>query len=804
MEEGLQMVAEDITDSPESLPIDAASPETIDSKEVEAAQSKSEIEQQLQLDAETDAIQSLCAVKKRAKSAESTHPLAREIYWRPEQDPVTIVPDQVAGALKENDQALASAAELLSKDLGSASLETAAPVLTEVSDLVDQARTQLETLSATLDAALEQTRHQERTVFWQFSVPESVKQLMPEVQSHLTLDEARDRIQQQIGQTQQRLDGVTATLTSKALSLLRLTPRSTRALQQELSQLDEEHASVLRLIQERETHMAPFKETEQRILNAYKEKDVQNKQVGELATKVETTTDLLLERQASAISETIKSTRSWRRWSLFGLPTKEAPSTTELVAYRAQYDALQAAGFVVRADQELLSRFESLSERAQQQSQVQAVMKRVQESLPELVARLRADWKQPQQLELLQILNRLANYGQLREEALSLVRPLANEFIDIVARPINQTADPKKQDPQHFSAAWESLISLGLYGETQEATEAQAAIGARFTRSLSRFRPGQVPSQREPRFIEALEGKVLAEYLRPYDASTQKRLSQMVEPAVQSVLDEYGIAAKPFLTALGEGTSGFESIGVHSQLVFESNLAKLKKLEDSHPGIGRFLCEDVGIFDVSRYPSEVLVDQFESRSNRDQPYIQILNARADYNGAFRGAGALGSVQRLYDQAKALGYGVRVLDVSGKQEALRRLHRQQRSYGSPAMTIIGGHGSPDSIAFGDRYVEKVTIADLTSDRFGTLDARLLLGDTVILNSCKTGMETSGETSIGRVFAERTGLIVLAPDRSPYGLDISLSRSSETGALTARAEYGGAAQTKRFEPTLERQV
>jgi hypothetical protein len=64
------------------------------------------------------------------------------------------------------------------------------------------------------------------------------------------------------------------------------------------------------------------------------------------------------------------------------------------------------------------------------------------------------------------------------------------------------------------------------------------------------------------------------------------------------------------------------------------NLRCIAKLESVRPGAVKYLSEQFGIRHFSRYPTEMMAAQFDSRGIVDGPYGIVVNAAYDHNGAF--------------------------------------------------------------------------------------------------------------------------------------------------------------------------
>lgn len=208
------------------------------------------------------------------------------------------------------------------------------------------------------------------------------------------------------------------------------------------------------------------------------------------------------------------------------------------------------------------------------------------------------------------------------------------------------------------------------------------------------------------------------------------------------------------------------------------NMTALLQLEAHEQGISKVLYEEFGIRDFARYPTDLLIKQYNERNNTVLPYGVAVMPYQDYNGAF------------YNTKKALGnlsskladtYTFRIVEAATPEEATQRLLMLRKRYGKKIdFGLLGGHGSLDSIQLGNLHSGVLNAEDLmdsvwkqkkrTPDvrfanrRPGALIRHIFQPDApVALESCSTG----GDKGIGQKFSE-LGLHIYAPS-----IDTSMS-------------------------------
>ena len=195
----------------------------------------------------------------------------------------------------------------------------------------------------------------------------------------------------------------------------------------------------------------------------------------------------------------------------------------------------------------------------------------------------------------------------------------------------------------------------------------------------------------------------------------------------------------------------------------QENYETFIDIEQQIPGIASLLEKELGVIDFGRYPKQLLLDQYLLKDDIDSPYGVLLYPSSDYNGAFHDSQSV--LADFYEKLRTLGFNLRISERNGKFGAARSLLGFNKKYGDKqkiSFAIIGGHGSKDSIEFGD-----MTAGDngtLQTDNLGGIGVRRSLSNeffvenpTIILNSCSTG----AIFGIGQNISKKINCELIAP-------------------------------------------
>jgi len=211
------------------------------------------------------------------------------------------------------------------------------------------------------------------------------------------------------------------------------------------------------------------------------------------------------------------------------------------------------------------------------------------------------------------------------------------------------------------------------------------------------------------------------------------------------------------------------------------NLKALYEVKQSSPEAPKVLFEQFGITHFARYTRETLLKQYEERQEQ-KPYGVALFALSDHNGAlFNMAMILDTLQN--DLAKN-GYLLRIVEADSKASVARRFVNLDRSYGQSGgghkidFALIAGHGSKESIAFGEGTQERDRF--LTKEMEGKgihrgVETFFTPEAKAVLFSCQTG--SAG--GIGEEIFQKLGLSVQAPEESSYvaGMTVSFTKENK---------------------------
>lgn len=230
-----------------------------------------------------------------------------------------------------------------------------------------------------------------------------------------------------------------------------------------------------------------------------------------------------------------------------------------------------------------------------------------------------------------------------------------------------------------------------------------------------------------------------------------------------------------------------ERYGPSHQYAYGRNLKSLYALKQESPEAPRVLNDEFGITNFDRYTTEMLIRQYEEREEQG-PYGIVLFPVSDHNGAFF-QDDFRLEQLQLNLAKA-GYSLRIIEAETKQDIARRLVTLDRNHASKEgghkieFAIIGGHGTKETILFGEGSDEshRVRIKDLAGPGMkrgaGTFFDD---GAQVVLFSCSTGVEGGVAQEMSQQFHWR----VIGPDKDSHV--VSLDVRFEDGKPVLDASY-----------------
>jgi hypothetical protein len=205
----------------------------------------------------------------------------------------------------------------------------------------------------------------------------------------------------------------------------------------------------------------------------------------------------------------------------------------------------------------------------------------------------------------------------------------------------------------------------------------------------------------------------------------------------------------------------------------------LIELEKARPGITKFLKDKFGIMDFGRYPTKVLIDQYDQFEDDTKPYGLILYPRSDWNGSFHYNPSI--VASLADQAAALGYRLKIAEVNSLIDATRILLMLKKKYPNHKISfaMVGGHGTKTSIEFGeDDGLGKLEMSHLSGDGIKRALGEEFFeeGAPIVLRSCSTFTmaQEMSKSSMG---------VTTGPDDDTGIESLELARNNDKVSFTA---------------------
>lgn len=224
------------------------------------------------------------------------------------------------------------------------------------------------------------------------------------------------------------------------------------------------------------------------------------------------------------------------------------------------------------------------------------------------------------------------------------------------------------------------------------------------------------------------------------------------------------------------------------------NRESLVHLEEQRPGIAKTLYQEFGILNYSRYPEELLIDQYDQRTNTDKPYGVIIYPSVDDNGAYlQFANNHGILRDLRDDLQGK-YLLRIIEADSKYGLARALIGLNNRYGETqkiSFALLRGHGTRESVQLGnltDRGV--LSLEDLKGKSAKKFKDFFVPNPMAVITSCNTG-ETNG---LGERLAEVLQGRVMVPDdcSSLESVDTNINGDS----ITLTPHYTNGVRTKFY--------
>lgn len=258
-------------------------------------------------------------------------------------------------------------------------------------------------------------------------------------------------------------------------------------------------------------------------------------------------------------------------------------------------------------------------------------------------------------------------------------------------------------------------------------------------------------------------------------------------------LEQYGLPADAMMHSWRRAIDHEDR--ARSTRQFMANFRAMATLERAYPGACATLRQKYGIELYGRYPAHLLLEQAQNAdaASSDEPHGIVLFPKADYNGAFFDDRAI--IDSLSRQLIGR-FTLRIAEAGSRFAAISRIARLTRQYGPATFAIVGGHGTQDSIAFGEwsdrsRSSFQLTRADLVDNAAKRGQRFFTQSPTIILVSCSTGVNEG----IGQQLSEVLEARVIAPN-TPTGLRAITATFDADGQPNFSVEYSEKNETVEY--------
>lgn len=246
-------------------------------------------------------------------------------------------------------------------------------------------------------------------------------------------------------------------------------------------------------------------------------------------------------------------------------------------------------------------------------------------------------------------------------------------------------------------------------------------------------------------------------------------------------------------------SSWLVNCGNRRATLISENIWDIFNLERQRPGITNLLTRAFGIRNFARYPSEILIDQHDTRNEPNQQYGIIVYPTDDKNGTFYNDKE--SLAKLSKQLKSGGYTLKVVECSGQLSFIHYLNFLKRYYGKIPFAVIGGHGSADGIQMGQKGEKGavLSLSDLSKGGSSALGQAFDINPTIILNSCSTGQIGGIGQSISQKHSslKENPFLVIGPDHEAEVLSFGdIQFDEDNRPIFSNINYGKSVTTRAY--------
>jgi hypothetical protein len=236
------------------------------------------------------------------------------------------------------------------------------------------------------------------------------------------------------------------------------------------------------------------------------------------------------------------------------------------------------------------------------------------------------------------------------------------------------------------------------------------------------------------------------------DRPRKSKKADKNEALLKKYFEQFGLDAETVFKAWYASHEKFHFTGTffdhrfaHPVDTAMTNMMEMRRLELRHPGGPKKLINDFGVFSFARYPEGLLDDQLEQADNVTNQYGVIIGARNDHSGFCYKPESIYSLQILWEQCKARGINLRVIEVGSQREMRRKFFFLENKYNIPgnqkaAFGIVNAHSNVGLVALGGEGEElsRVKVHDVQSGNFAEDSKRFFSeGAYLVIGGCQTG-------------------------------------------------------------------
>lgn len=156
-----------------------------------------------------------------------------------------------------------------------------------------------------------------------------------------------------------------------------------------------------------------------------------------------------------------------------------------------------------------------------------------------------------------------------------------------------------------------------------------------------------------------------------------------------AILDEFtDEQSTEVLSAWHDSHHNHQDQSSGSEAVYFEHFSAVCKLEQLRPGITKVLIDRYGIYSFARYPLDLLVEQYDTRDEKDIPYSTFVVSREDHSGAI--LSLKDKVAFAHKQATSLGFRLKINEARSLEGIIQRINTLAELHGRISCALLVGH------------------------------------------------------------------------------------------------------------------